>query len=151
MPPLAPAPQIPSQVAEHRLRLQDDVLHVEVVGDLDLDMMKQLILVYEACVAHFGYLLLLMDVRQSTGFAADARKYAVERAKDFASVQATAVYGAPVIVRGLMILLSRATFLLSKGRAAELCFVSSQDEGRLWLDQHRDMMQQAAKRRATER
>jgi hypothetical protein len=148
MPSLAPPPPVPSRVAEHRLSLQGDILRIEVVGNLDLDMMKRLIAVYEACIAHFGYLLLLLDVRHSSGFDADARKYAVQQSKDFASVQATAVYGAPAIVRGFMTLLSRATFLLSKGTAAELRFVSSQDEGRAWLDQQRATLQQAATGRA---
>lgn len=151
MPKVGPTPPIPSRVAEHRLSLEGDILHIEVVGNLDLEMMKQLVPVYQACITHFGYLLILMDVGQSSGFDADARRYSVAWTKDFASVQAAAVYGAPAIVRGLMTLLNRAIFLLSKGTATDLTFVSSQAEGRAWLDSRRDKLQQAATKLGTGR
>jgi len=140
----SPAPQIPSQIEEHRLRLEGDILYVEVVGHLDLETMKLLVPIYQACIAHFGYLLLFMDVRLSSGFDPDARRYSVEWAKDYASVQAAAVYGASILVRGFLTLLNRATFLLSKGSEAEVSFVSSQDEGRVWLGSRRSKLQQTS-------
>lgn len=144
---IAAALQIPDSVAKHRVSLHGDILHIEFIGALDLGMMKQLVPIYQACIAHFGYLLLMMDVSRSSGFDADARRYSVNWAKDYASVQSAAVYGAPVFVRSFLILLNRATFLLSKGTAAELNFVSSFAEGQTWLDGQRSKLQQAAAER----
>lgn len=149
MPKVGPAPEIPNRIAEHGLRLEGDILHIEIVGNLDLKLMKQLVPVYRECIAHFGYLMLLMGVSQSTGFEPAARRYSVEWAKDFASVQASAVYGAPAIVRGFMTIVNRAIFLLSKGTATELSFVSSAAEGRAWLNSRRDKLHQAASKPGT--
>lgn len=146
---MSDALQVPERIFDHKLRLEGDILVAEFIGGLDLTMMKQLVPVYHACISHLGYMLLLMEVSRSTGVDADARRYVVEWAKDHASVQSTAVCGAPAIVRGFLTLLNRATSLLAKGTAPELTFVASISEGRSWLGEQRPKMQQAAELRRT--
>jgi hypothetical protein len=140
----SPPPQVPEQLGENRLRLQGDILHIECVGGLDLATMKRLTPIYQECISHFGYLLLLMDVRRSESMDMQARRHAVQWAKEYAAVQRTAVYGAPALLRGFLMLLNRATFLLSKGAASELVFVQSLAEGRTWLEKQRLKLANAA-------
>lgn len=135
---------VPERIAAHRLSLQGDLLHVEVMGNLDREVIEEILAVYQRCIDHFGYLLVLMSVQHSTGMDQQARRRAVEWGQDHPTVQSAAVYGAPLAVRAMMSLLHRATQLLSKQDAAHMTFVATEAEGRQWLEAQRARLAAAA-------
>ncbi len=138
---------VPTLIAANELRLDEDVLHVRCVGGLDLPQVKQLLVVYEQCIGQFGYLLLLLDVERSTGMDMAGRRYGSEWAKNYTAVQSMAVYGAGSIVRGMLTMLNRATFLISRGKQAAMEFVATEELGRQWLQAQRPLMVKAAAER----
>lgn len=141
---------IPSEIGSMRLRLSDDILHVHSDGKMDLETTKQITAVYQTIIARFGYLLLRLDLSQSTGIDLEARKYAVEWGKHHLDVQATAATGAALIVRMFIGLMHRATQIVGKNTGTELHFCSSEEEAVEWLSQQRPrLLAAAAKRRPT--
>ena len=58
-----------------------------------------------------------------------------------------AVYGAGSIVRGMLTMLNRATFLISRGKQAAMEFVATEELGRQWLQAQRPLMVKAAAER----
>ena len=142
-----PPLMVPTLIANNSLRLDEDVLHVHCVGVLDLPQMKQLVVVYDQCIDHFGYLLLLLDVERSTGMDATSRRYGSEWAKHVTTVQSSAVYGAGSIVRGMLTMLNRATFLVTRGKQSAMEFVATEELGRQWLQAQRPLMVKAAAER----
>jgi hypothetical protein len=139
---------VPSLIVSNELHLDEDVLHVCCVGELDLPQMKQLVAVYDQCIDHFGYLLLLLDVERSTGMDMTSRRYGTDWAKHVITVQSSAVYGAGMIARGLLTMLNRATFLLARGKQSAMEFVGTEELGRQWLQAQRPLMVKAAMARS---
>lgn len=146
MPEASAALAVPPQIASHRLRLQGDILRIDVVGNIDAVTIPQILAVYQSCIDRFGYLLLVMDVHQSTGMDVAARRTAVEWGKSYAAVQSVAVVGAPLPLRIFLGLMNRATHLLSQGHAPHLTFCDSEAAARAWLETQRPLMQKATGR-----
>lgn len=107
-------------------------MHVTFRGNLTLVNVKPLVELQQALVDELGYLLLLMDVRASTGIDMAARKYSTEWGQRYVGSVFTAAYGAHPVVRGMLNLLSRATEIFSR-RSAKLAFFERESEARAWL------------------
>jgi len=146
MPDGSSALAVPLQIASHRLRLEGDILRIDVVGNIDAVTIPQILAVYQSCIDRFGYLLLVMDVQQSTGIDLAARRSAVEWGKSYAAVQSVAVVGAPLPLRIFLGLMNRATHLLSKEHAPQMSFHQTDAEAQTWLDAQRPLMHKAAGR-----
>ena len=142
---------VPALIADNALHLDEDILHVHCVGALDLPQMKQLVAVDDQCIDHFGYLLLLLDVKRSTGMDMTSRRYGTDWAKHVITVQSSAVCGAGMIARGLLTMLNRATFLLARGKQSAMEFVETEELGRQWLQTQRPLMVKAAVARSLNR
>jgi hypothetical protein len=146
MPEPAAAPAVPERIGDHRLQLTDDILRIEVAGNLDVPRIDSILAVYQSCIDHFGYLLLVMDVHKSTGMDMAARRKAVQWGKDHVAVQRTAVVGAPFALRIFLGLMNRATQLLSQAPSSELTFCETEEQARAWLATQRPQVQPAAGR-----
>lgn len=138
---------VPSAIGSNRLRLSDDILHVHAGGKMDLNAMKQLTTVYEKVIARFGYLLLCLDLSQSTGIDPDARRHGAEWGKSVIDVQATAATGAMLVVRLFVGLMFRATQILGKNATTEMHFADSEAEAVQWLSRQRPRLLAAATQR----
>lgn len=138
---------VPSEIGSIRLRLSDDILHVYSDGKMDLETTKRLMAVYQTILDRYGYLLLRMELSQSTGMDLDARKYAVEWGKHHLDVHATAATGASLIVRMFVGLMHRATQIVGNNNTSALHFVSSEEEAVAWLSQQRPRLIAASAQR----
>lgn len=151
MEPERPPLLIPSEIGSIRLRLSEDILHVHSDGYLDVATTKQLIVVYQSVIDHFGYFLMRMDMSKSTGIDLEARRCAVDWGKDWLDVHATAATGASLIVRMFVGLMFRASQLLAKNTTSTMYFASDEASAISWLMEQRPRLQAAAAARLTKR
>lgn len=120
------------RIDEHVLRREGEVLHVTVQGNLTGTNMTAFVAVYQQLLDEQGFLLILMDVRDSTGMDMAGRKVVTAWAGKHSTTLCSAIVGANVVIESTMNIFNRAVRVLS-GKAPGLMFFSEEVAARTWL------------------
>lgn len=134
------------QPLEIDMRIDGDVLHLRVVGSIDLPTMQRIIEQGDVLAARYGYILMLADARRTTGLDAEARKYQSDRLKQVIHPSHTAIHGANTVVRLVSNLVQRGIELVS-GHTYPVSFHRDEAEARAELDAQREVLRAAVQPR----
>lgn len=123
------------------LRVDGDLVFARSCGPTTLDDMKLMYELNTAVFEQYGYVLVLIDCRLSTTTTPEARKYQSERLKVRIIPSHTALYGAGIVTRTTVMLMVRATELLT-GKTYPVEMVSDEESARKILDAARERFRQ---------
>ncbi len=115
------------------LRVDGDLVFARSCGPTTLDDMKLMYDLNAAVVENFGYVLVLIDCRLSSTTTPEARKYQSDRLKLRIVPSHTALYGAGIVTRTTVMLMVRATELLT-GKTYPVEMVGDEETARKILD-----------------
>jgi hypothetical protein len=134
------------RIGSHRLTRDGAVATLFARGELTLENTVELLANYQALLDQRGYLLIIIDVAESTGIAMAARKACAEWGKTNGHQCRTAVVGAPFIVRTAIELINRAANLLARRtKEIPLGFFATHEEARQWLAAQVPVIEEAAR------
>jgi hypothetical protein len=118
----------------HTLSFEEpDLVRLRLHGELSLAEIRQMILLVREFKARQGAIYLLGDMRQGTGFSAEARR-AIHEDHSLVPYEGMAFFGASFslkVVSNLMIQASR--LLTGSTRPAGAVFRDTEDEARAWI------------------
>ncbi len=126
----------------HHVRREVPLLHITVRGNLTLANMTALVELYQALVEEQGFLLLLMDVHDSTGMDMAARKIVTGWSAAHAKRVWSGVVGANAFVRATMNMFNRAAKAMGKSEPG-LMFFADEAAARAWLLERYDVVRAA--------
>lgn len=128
------------RIGTHSVRIDGDTATVVLVGDLEVEQTKDLLRIVEGMSGGTGFFFVCADVGQLHGMPPEARRLAGGW-KGIARAGGTAIIGATVITRTLVMLVSRASALLSNTRKnGEVAFFKTEEEALIWLASRRDAL-----------
>lgn len=119
------------EIGSHRVRIEEDVMLLKIVGNLSLADTKSLCSLCEAVLAEHGSLFMIADLHQSKSFSPEGRKF-ISEWNTRHTITAIAQYGVSVVTQAITVLVAAATRLLG-GRAVEIKRVKDEAEGRAWI------------------
>jgi hypothetical protein len=108
-------------LGKHLVCCEEDILWFVIRGLVDLPEMVDIHSVSDALTERFGYALILVDSAAAKGITADARRYQNDRHRERLLPSHSALYGANVFIRSVMVLSQRATELMT-GRQVPVTF-----------------------------
>lgn len=115
----------------HRVRVEGDILHIQLVGDISREQMTRLIAIIEAVIAQHGRYGTIIDTGQMGKLPPDARSL-VSDFKGTDTCFGNAIYGESFSTRVVMTLALRAIQLLSSQKFTA-AFFKDEPEARAWL------------------
>jgi hypothetical protein len=119
---------------QHRVRREGPLVHVIFRGNLTESNTRGLLDVYQAAVDEHGLVLILMDVRESSGMDMAARKLATSWSSGRAKQIWAGVFGANAILRTTINMFNRAARVLSRDKSEPgLMFFVDEPAARVWL------------------
>lgn len=129
----------PAAVGPHQIRLDGDIAWVRIVGVLERPESEQLYRLYDQIGARQGYLLVLSDATAARGNSPEARRFQHDHYKLRTYPSYTAVYGANLVIRTLIMMGIRANQLIHAQRP-QVSFHSTEAEARAALAEQRPQM-----------
>jgi len=114
-------------------------VQIVVHGDCTRDDIQRMIAYQDEVVSRHGYVLLLVDLRDSKGLDGAARRLGADWGKANAKRYAVAMWGASRMARTLGTLLHSAVVMLS-GQRTRQDFFDTESEARAWLDKQRAVL-----------
>ena len=108
-------PFITRTVDGNIVRVEDDLVYVELHGKLSVHAAEVLAEIYESTVQSKGYILILVNMADSAFVGTDpkARHVLVQWNRRYAHALAAAAFGGSAAVRAIMVLMNNAVRLLS--------------------------------------
>jgi hypothetical protein len=121
------------RIGLHNLRIEGDLVFITLNGDCVPDQIRRLLSVIDEAGGGRGNVYVLADVRNFGSASAESRRIAVEWT-GVGRINGAAILGATLITRAMVVLVWRASTILSKSnKITELHFCKSEEEGRAWL------------------
>ena len=130
---------------ETEMRLDGDILHIRVVGQVDVAEMQRMMAFGDGLAEKYGYILMLADAQHSTGISADARKLQSDRLKRVIYPSHTAIFGASTVIRLVSNLVQKGIELVS-GNTYPVSFHRSEAEAMATLVAQRELLRAAKPR-----
>ncbi len=131
------------QIAKHAYSIEGDLLYIVNHGPFTGEEALSFLAIYDQVYDAHGYLLLLLDLRESGPAASDARRVLVDWTKKRAPTMAVAAISGSLIARTTVTLMSSAMRMINNAMPL-LAFFSTEAEARAWLSQHRPTLQKRA-------
>lgn len=130
-----PEPEV-VQIGPHRILCGQDMYFAQFFGDLTAMHMPRLNQIGNDYLRRNGYILILVDATHSTTMTPEARRMTVDNRRNNPMRSAIAIFGTSLMTRTLATLLFKALSLVG-GMDANIVFVKTEDEARLWLEEQR--------------
>lgn len=125
------------RIGPHSLHIDGNLASVVLVGELLVEHIPAFFKVIDTVGDGQDALYLLVDISLLQGMSAEVRRLAVAW-KGLGRAGDSAIVGATVFTRTLVLLISRAASLVrSKPRMRDLAFFKTEEEARLWLNSRR--------------
>lgn len=120
------------------VRLEDDLVFVELRGRMTVAAAEALAGIYESTVKRKGYILILIDIEDSVLLGADprARRILVDWNKQYSRTLAAAAFGGRAAVRVMLTLMNNAVRVLS-GHAQPFQIFKTEAQARTFLAEQR--------------
>jgi hypothetical protein len=131
------------QIAKHDYVIEGDLLRVVNHGPFTGEEAATFLALYDQVYDAHGYLLLLLDLRDSGPATSEARRILVDWTKKRAPNLAVTAISGSLIARTTVTLMSSAMRMINNAMPL-LSFFATEAEARAWLAQHRPGMQQRA-------
>ncbi len=119
------------EIGPHRVRTEEDVIFLQVVGNLSLEETRAICALSEAVLAEHGRLFMIANLHQSKSFSPEGRKFLAEWGTKH-TITAIAQYGISIVTQTISVLVAAAIRLLG-GRAVEIKNVKDEAEARAWI------------------
>ena len=126
-------------LGNHHYHVEDDLFVLRGCGELSLDDTRELLGICNLIGDQYGYWLVLVDAHAGVGMSAEARRYIGEMSRSPRRISATAIYGAGVQERTLMLFVRNAVRLL-RGTEMPVEDFSSEAAARSWLVARRPLL-----------
>lgn len=130
---------IPDRLGLHRLWHKGDVLGIHFGGHITLQDCVDLRDLIEHLGREVGYTFLLVDMRESSSIAPEARRYMAQWNRESTEelLAGTAMYGISFAMRAIVTLTLNAIKFLGKKERTHTVFVKDEAEARRWIDAER--------------
>lgn len=123
-------------VGKHLARLDGDILWICLHGIVELSEMVVITSLPRQLYERYGYALVLCDATHAMGPTAETRRYHNQQHKVQVFPSHSALYGASILVRSVVLLAQRATELVT-GKKTPASFHKTEAEARAQLDLQR--------------
>lgn len=120
----------------HRYYVEGDALFWESHGEITLADLTAIFAILRRLSQTYGYSLSLYDASRGVTMGPAARRYSSEMSRDYSMLGSTAIVGAGVAMRTVMLLLHNAARLFGR-RQPPLYYCSTQEEALNWLEGQR--------------
>lgn len=128
------------RIGPHCLRISGDTATILLIGELQVEQVTTLLSLMDSIGGGQGLFFVCADVSRLHGMPPEARRIAGNW-KGIGRAGGTAIVGATVITRTLVMLVSRASTLMSRTRKiGEIGFFKTEEEARVWLDTRRALV-----------
>ena len=134
----ASSPPVWQHVGRHRFYQRDDILFWECHGPMNVQDLIALFDVRMAVQRQFGCVFLLVDAHKNDGVPAESRRYATTFKPDAPFQGAVVVFGASLIARTAVTLITSASRLLGRVDLKMLFFAN--DEAEAWTIVERERL-----------
>lgn len=122
-------------IGKHRIVVEEDVVTAYVSGPWHLEEIQRFLALCDETYRRLGSVYLLTVVGRGYDLPPASRKYVADWSRDH-FVSGNVVAGAPLTLRVLVTLLSRASQLVG-GKNAAVTFVSDEAAARVWIAEHK--------------
>lgn len=121
-------------IDDNIVRLEDDLVFVELHGRMSVAAAEALAEIYESAIKRNGYILILIDIDESVLIGADpkARRILVDWNKQYSRTLAAAAFGGSAAVRVMLTLMNNAVRVLS-GHAQPFQIFKTEAQARTFL------------------
>lgn len=119
----------------HHIKVEDGFIHIVINGIIQAADISKLTEIGNRIAQEKHHYWILMDATGMTGFAMDARRRAALNPSG-QNFQGAAVFGASLLAKTLITLVTRALLLLGQTHI-RVQFVDSVEEGRQWIAEQR--------------
>ena len=119
----------------HRVRIEGDTLHIQIVGDLGREQMGRLLEIIEGVIAEHGRYGTIVDTRQMGRLPPDARSL-VSEFTGAAKSYGNAVFGESFTTRVVLTMALRTMQLVSSQKFT-VAFLKDEPEALAWLEARR--------------
>lgn len=130
-------------VGKHLTRVEGDILWIRIQGIAELSEMVIITDLSRELYERYGYALVLCDAAHATGLTAETRRYQYEQHKKQIFPSHSALYGASILARSMVLLGQRATELVT-GKKTPASFHKTEAEARAQLDLQRPRLKPPA-------
>lgn len=132
--PTDPSTTTARTLDDNIVRLEDDLVFVELHGRMSVAAAEALAEIYESTIKRHGYILILIDIEESVLIGADpkARRILVDWNKQYSRKLAAAAFGGSAAVRVMLTLMNNAVRVLS-GHAQPFQTFKTEAQARTFL------------------
>jgi hypothetical protein len=131
------------RIGESAVRFEPpDILFFSIVGSPDMNDSAKIMDAADHLAKGRDHLLVINDIRRSSDFPPEARKYVAERMVPL-PVRATALFGGSFQLRVLITLTFKIRDLLRGPAANPTRFCATEAEARAWIDEQRSRLKRA--------
>jgi hypothetical protein len=116
----------------HRVRVEGDILHIQIVGDFGREQMGRLLEMIEGVIAQHGRYGTIIDTRKMGKLPPDARSL-VSDFKGATTCYGNAIFGESFTTRVAMTMALQAIQFLSSQKFTA-AFFKDEPEARAWLE-----------------
>jgi hypothetical protein len=127
-------------IGPHRLVVEQDVLTAYANGPFRLEETKRLLALSEETLSRFGSVYIVTIIGPGYALPPESRKYVAEWSRNHFAT-GNLIAGAPLAMRTLVTLLSRASQLLGAKNAA-VTFVNDEAAALAWIAEHKAQRRQ---------
>lgn len=121
------------RIGSHKIFIKNDTVLITLIGNCDTAHIREIIALVEQTSNRWGRFFVLADVSSFGQITPEARRVAGEWS-GIARAAGTVIIGASVMTRAIVILVSRASTLLSHtSKKGELAFCANEQEAVAWL------------------
>lgn len=131
------------KIGSHTYSVEDDTLRIVNHGPLHAEEADLFLAIYQQIYDRHGYLLIVLDLRDSGAANSEARRALVGWAKTRATTVAIGAISGNIVARTTLTLMSSAMRVLSK-HVPHLGFFSTESEAREWLTRQRPSLRSHA-------
>jgi SpoIIAA-like len=119
-------------IGVHNMTREGAITRVVPRGEISVQELDRFLTEYNEMIEMQGFVLIMMDMRESGTMAMPARRKASEWGSKHGHCARTAVFGASFFIRSAIELINRAASLMT-GNGPPITFVATEEEARAWL------------------
>ena len=121
-------------IGPNQAQIAGKVLHLKLIGPYQVEFAREIMTLADRIYRERGMVFMLLDVSEAIPPGPDGRKLVATW--PVAGPYPMLIYGASVLKRAAMQLISSASRLISRGAALQVHFFASEAAARAWIAKH---------------